>query len=341
MFNRPAGWIDRRRLIGTAGATALVSVLPRSPGHAQAEPRTIAPVAGLGQAPHGGGFFFIASGFSLARDGSALITAAKWGSFADVYEFASDAWVASLPMEGIVDAHLVGNGERAVTAGKNAVMIWDVATAKTVRTIPVTGADIEGVAVAPDGRVLAISQNGTISLWDLGSGARLTSRDEEGSAVRLAFSPDGKRLACAYPGLLQVYDPTSPGLRALVVQWRTSLSVGGLVFSEDSRLIVLGEDERVRVFDLTTKRETARIDQLGPERSFFSGIAAFRNGQMLAAGDSYGHFLIGDVGRRAFIARSADPPLKPGRVAISPDQKRAYVWAESGEVAVFDLASLT
>jgi hypothetical protein len=100
---------------------------------------------------------------------------------------------------------------------------------------------------------------------------------------------------------------------------------------------MLGEDERVRVFDLATKRETARIDQLGPERSFFSGIAAFRNGQMLAAGDSDGHFLIADVARHVFIARSADPPIKAKRVAISPDQKQAYVWAATGEVAVFDL----
>src|SRR5215475_11302511 len=78
--NRPVDRFDRRRLIIAAGATAIGSVLPLSPVHAQAEPTTIAPVAGLGQAPHGGGFFFVACGFSLASDGSALLTAAKFGS---------------------------------------------------------------------------------------------------------------------------------------------------------------------------------------------------------------------------------------------------------------------
>src|SRR5262249_42793040 len=112
-------------------------------------------------------------------------------------------------------------------------------------------------------------------------------------------------------------------------------------FSNDGRLVFIGEGERVTVVDAASGRLVARIPQLGPERSFFSGMAAFPDGKRFAAGDAYGHLLIGRVAgsASAFIAKSPDPVIRAQRVAVSPDGRRAYVGIY-GEIAVYDLATV-
>jgi hypothetical protein len=69
-------------------------------------------------------------------------------------------------------------------------------------------------------------------------------------------------------------------------------------------------------------------------------MAALRK-DLFATGDTNGHLLIGSTTRPRFIARSADPPIKAKRIAISRDQKFAYVGTEAGQVLVFDVSGLT
>src|SRR5262249_15681482 len=114
---------------------------------------------------------------------------------------------------------------------------------------------------------------------------------------------------------------------------------GGLACSRDSRFILFGDGERVRILDVAGKREGGRVDQLGPDRSFFFGMAAPRKGKV-AARDTYGPFLIGSLTPPGFLAPSPDPAIKATRVAISRDQKLAYVGTEEGQVLAFDVSGI-
>jgi DNA-binding beta-propeller fold protein YncE len=125
----------------------------------------------------------------------------------------------------------------------------------------------------------------------------------------------------------------------LVVSWELSLSIGGVAFSPDGRRVIVGEDERIRAFDIVGKREVARINQLGPERSFFQAMAALPNGFVTV--DDQGYVLVGDLAANAFIAKGDDPPPKAESVAVSPDRARAYVGNGYGEILVYDVSGLT
>jgi WD40 repeat protein len=342
MLEVGANRIARRQLFIAAGAAAMGVALSGSSVRAQTQLRTISPVATLDPAPNGEG-----SALSVARNGKALLTSRTIGSVADVYDFASNAWVASLSMENNVEAFyagFVGDGTQAITAAGNTVLIWEVATERTIRTITLDGPKIKALAVAPDGRFMAVGQNRTITLYDFDSDARINTRRDadKGAITRLAFSSDGKRLACAYVGSLRVYDLASLSSRTPLADWDVGLSssfaAGGMALSPEGRLLLFGEAERITIFDVTSKEPVGRIDRVGQERSIFDDLAVFRNGRLFAAADRNGDFLIGDVTKRAFIARSADPALKPLSIAISPDDKKAYVARTSDPIVVFDIS---
>src|SRR5262249_13523293 len=60
-----------------------------------------------------------------------------------------------------------------------AVRVWDVTTGKQVHQLKVTDDSILGVTVSPDGkRILTISGDGSIRLWDAATGKETKSEGE-------------------------------------------------------------------------------------------------------------------------------------------------------------------
>lgn len=332
-----AGRIGRRQMLIAAGAALVGTTLPRAVVRAQPALRTLSSVASLGYDPHHSPLGFLA--LSLARDGKTMLTSGIDGDAATLWDLTTKRPIRSFEFSRVVGAYIIGDGKTGVIASRlTKVVLRDLVKGTFLRTIT-SNAEIDAVAVAPDGRSVAIAEGRTLSLWDFGSRTRIRGRENpgQGTVAQLAFSPDGKSLACAHLDALRSYNPAS---LALLAEWPLWSSFGDLAFSADSRRIFVGGGERVTVFDIAGKRQIAQIDQLGPERSFFSGMAVFRNGQMFAAGDRDGHLLIGSLAGRDFIARSPDPPIMAQRVAVSPDEKLAYVGTASGEILVFDISEV-
>jgi len=81
--------------------------------------------------------------------------------------------------------------------GKGVITIFDTANGKPLRSWKAHNANLNDLAFAPNGQVLASSSHdGTVRLWDPNTGdERAAFKGHKGPVDAIAFSPDGKTLA--------------------------------------------------------------------------------------------------------------------------------------------------
>jgi len=162
------------------------------------------------------------NGFLFSRDGQRLVTAeGVWGDF----EHQGDAWDSN-PL-GFLGVRVwnIGSGEELlriphgnrvyffelspdgttlmtntrVGGGSGTLRLWDLATGRLKKDIPVTAENdaTEGVVFTPDWNYVATRSNrktNEVKLWDVMTGANLMSLVSEGSISHMAFAPNGKFL---------------------------------------------------------------------------------------------------------------------------------------------------
>ncbi|HEY0447917.1 XRE family transcriptional regulator [Actinophytocola sp.] len=150
-----------------------------------------------------------------------------------------------------------------------------------------------GLAVHPNGRILAASSNRQVTLWQVGppDGAReLGSIGKSGGGFRaVAFSPDGNLLATAHDDghivLWDVRSPQTPVRLGVVATGMATYAVYGswIAFSPDSRLIVTpGRENRTEVFDIADPRRPRAVGTLGGHDRPVSAVALSPDGHRLA-----------------------------------------------------------
>ncbi|MCK9926644.1 winged helix-turn-helix domain-containing protein [Frankia sp. Mgl5] len=137
------------------------------------------------------------------------------------------------------------------------VAIWDraipdrpVRLGPPLRFTPRAGA-LPVAVVSADGRRLAAgtsSPDSSTRVWDLGS--RTVIRDLPG--LTGSFSPDGRSLATASDGRVEVWDVSSGDRRGVPLTGLTG-ALPGILFSPDGQLVAAGDGGNVvRVFDLAS-----------------------------------------------------------------------------------------
>jgi RNA polymerase sigma factor (sigma-70 family) len=182
------------------------------------------------------------------------------------------------------------------------VRVWDVATGKVWRTLrdPSFSEGLPSLAVAPDGRTLAISGDGGLALWDEATGKRLRSlpggRTLYQQAWALRFSPDGKLLAGCV------------NLSGAVYLWETA----------SGRLLTPRPDEAI---------------------SGITSLAVARDGRLLATLDGCGTVGLWDLAAGRLLLRRVSDSRGATfcRMALSPDGKTLAVSLTDGGLGLWEV----
>jgi len=139
--------------------------------------------------------------------------------------------------------------------GVDAIKIFDVVTGAEVRTIIMDPSkhklddnddkdQIHSFVFSPNGRTLVTSNDYTVRLWNVATGARIQTfkSPSESGGASIAFSPNGKILAIGN----QLWNfPALTLLRSLDV-------AGAITFSPDGKTLATESEDAVRLRDVTT-----------------------------------------------------------------------------------------
>jgi WD40 repeat protein/DNA-binding SARP family transcriptional activator len=100
------------------------------------------------------------------------------------------------------------DGKLLAAAGSDRAVVWDAATTKITRVLPVAEFGAQAIAFSPQRTTLAMGQiDGSDVIYDLRTGERVARFDNVGSTDSIGFSPDGKLLASAsLDGSVTVWD---------------------------------------------------------------------------------------------------------------------------------------
>jgi hypothetical protein len=99
------------------------------------------------------------------------------------------------------------DGAEVATGGLSSVRVWDVASGTERHHLTGHAAHIHGLAYSPtDPHLLASAgQDGAVRLWDTRNGRGLAVLQGPRLATEMAFSPDGKLIACGHGTSVKVW----------------------------------------------------------------------------------------------------------------------------------------
>jgi WD40 repeat protein/DNA-binding XRE family transcriptional regulator len=197
------------------------------------------------------------TGLAFSPDGRRLASA-SWDGSAKTWDVSSGEALATfhgkIPTVLMVNTAFHPDGKSVFTSvvEDKAVYRWNVVTGEKMQEFVTEGKEIYGVAISPDGSLLAAGdQDGSIHLWKVETGEKLpVLPGHAGLVVRLTFNRDGTLLASAgFDRLAKIWDIQSGS--ELFSLYGNPSNVFGVSFSPDGEsLATSGADGSVRTYSL-------------------------------------------------------------------------------------------
>jgi WD40 repeat protein len=239
-------------------------------------------------------------GVAYSPDGQRIATGGDDGT-AQVWDAATGESQLTLAGHtvGVDQVAFTPDGDRLLTGGADGTArLWDISPTggRDWLTVPGPADRQGGVSFSPDGTSFAVPGQVTgVTIRDVETGATIITLKGHGAPItRMAFSPDGTRLAGArWPGqgnqgvkTVPVWDVTTGEL--LMTLTGHAEAVTRVAFSPDGRRLATGsEDETIRLWDASSGKELHAVDVGSPAY----GLAFSPDGRWLVSGDDDDTFL--------------------------------------------------
>ncbi len=210
------------------------------------------------------------------------------------------------------------------------------ATAQEVQRLEGHTGPVMAVAYSPDGRrLVSASHDGTLRLWDVGSGQTIrVFRGHTDKVHSVVLSADGKQaLSGARDKTLRLWD-VDTGREVRRFTGHTG-AVTGVALSPDGLLAVSGgEDGTVRLWDVATGQERRR---LGAFPKSVECVAFSHDGRRVLSGGWDQLVRLWDVASGRELRRFEGHTSGVKSVAFAPDDRRLVSGAEDRTVRVWDV----
>ncbi|PTA43211.1 trypsin-like peptidase domain-containing protein [Micromonospora sp. RP3T] len=199
-------------------------------------------------------------------------------------------------------------------------------------------ATVAGVAVSPDGTLLAsveettLFRSGDVRLWDLRTGQQVKVLSDGPTSQAVTFSPNGRFLATSGSDGIALWDLSldSPTAHRLTSR---KLFLGAVAFSPDGRLLAGFDDKGgIQLWDVASRQPSG--GRLHARSGNLVDLTFSPDGRWLVSSSEMGIVDYYDVSTRRIIDRLR---IVQGALAVafSPDGKLLAVGGEEGVVHLF------
>ncbi|BDC49641.1 hypothetical protein F183_A19570 [Bryobacterales bacterium F-183] len=242
---------------------------------------------------------------------------------------------------------LVAGGGTPARAGE--VQVWDTATWKQIRAVPVTEDTVFGTSISPDGtKVAAGGADNTVRMIETATGKELFRiGNHENWVLGTVFGADSKRvISVGRDRAAKLTDASTGAFLENVNLLRSELSAVARHPNKD--IIVIGGDERhAYIYQVDRGRniriadDANQLRKLDREKGAIFALAWSPDGKSIAVAGGGPEISIYDAetGKRTAVCTGHQAGIYV--VAFSPDSKHLAAGGFDGQVRIYDSTSGT
>ncbi len=239
----------------------------------------------------------------------------------------------------------------ATSDADGTIRLWDVATDPRILRNPHGTALVARAVFERDGTVLVTADaDGVIRVWDTTTGNQtsadpaidtdLASEDPDMAIInQLVLSPDGKTMAFAYNGTVQLWAAGARGQRDTLIGSHTFAHyIDSIAFSPDSKTLAIGDDHgHIWLWNVASDRQIGTPLTLSQRQ--INALAFSQNGKLLVNGENSYQVHLWDLTTHRLIGSFTGTVFDYLSVALSPDGTTLAAVDGNNEVELWNVTT--